>query len=316
MVSQQTLTTGFAREDMVAAFQIDGQAVRGRVSRLGEVTLDPILKRHAYAPELARLLGEALLLAALVGSAIKFQGKLLVQAEGNGPISLLVAEYSVDGSLRGYVRSDRAKWDDLMRINKGQRPHMPQLFGPNGALGLIIVHDDPSMQPYSGVVPLAKATLAECAEDYFRQSEQVDTRIALAVGELQVVGQPAEWRGGGLLMQQIAGDDARGDTEDAWETAQALFATVKDEELISPDLAPEGLLYRLFHETGVRMEPPVELADACSCNEERLRGTLSGLSDDGLRDLVEPDGNLSINCQFCNRHYVIPLEDVTGPTDA
>lgn len=312
MVSRKTLEPVGAVDDTVAAFQIDGQPVRGRITRLSAGTLDPILKRHDYPSELARLLGEALVLAALVGDSIKFEGKILVQAEGNGPVSLMVAEYNSQGSLRGYIRRDPEKWDNLMRINKGARPHMPQLFGSNGALGLIIVHDDPSMQPYSGVVPLERGTLAECAELYFSQSEQVESRISLAVAELTVTGEDPVWRGGGLLMQKIAGDDARGETDDAWETAEALFKTITDGELVEPDLSSEALLFRLFHEEGVRIETAQPLTDQCTCSEERLRATLSGLSDDGLRDLVEPDGNLSVNCQFCNRHYSIPIEDVTG----
>lgn len=306
---------GAPRTDMVAAFQIDGQPVRGRITRLGAASLDPILKRHDYPDELARLLGEALLLAALVGDSLKFEGRLLVQAEGNGPVGMLVAEYTTGGALRGYIRRDEGKWAALMEASGGARPAVPDVFGAKGALGLILVHDDPSMQPYSGVVPLDKPTLAECAEAYFERSEQVATRIALAVGELTVAGEAPAWRGGGLLMQQVAGDEARGATEEAWETAEALFATVSDEELIDPGLAPENLLYRLFHETGVRLERPRALDDACSCNEPRLRATLENLPDEGLRDLVEPDGTLSINCQFCNRHYAIDIEDVTSPPD-
>lgn len=316
MVSRQILGEGARRTDMVAAFQIDGEPVRGRITRQGAVTLDPILRRHDYDPELARLLGEALLLAALVGASLKFEGRLLVQAEGNGPVSMLVAEYTTEGDLRGYIRKDDEKWDALMRVNKGARPHVPQLFGPNGALGLIIVHADPSMQPYRGVVSLMKATLAECAEEYFERSEQVSTRIALAVGQWIEAGAPLAWRGGGLMMQKVAGDSARGETDEAWETANALFATVTDAELIGPDLAPDSLLYRLFHEQGVRLEAAQALTDQCSCNEARLRSTLQGLSDDGLRELVEPDGTLSINCQFCNRHYSIPIGEVTGSASA
>lgn len=316
MVSEQTLGALAPRDDMVAPFQIDGQPVRGRVARLGAGTLDPILTRHDYPTELARLLGEALVLAALVGSSLKFTGRVLVQAEGNGPISMLVAEYSTTGDLRGYVRHDSDKWARLMDLNKGARPHIPQLFGDKGVLGLILVQDDPAMQPYSGIVPLTGATLAECAEVYFRQSEQVDTRVALAIGELSVGREAAQWRGGGLLMQKVASDDARGDTDEAWETAEALFSTVTDSELIGPDLPASGLLYRLFHEQGVRMETAQPLVDTCSCNEARLIKTLEGLPDDGLRELVEADGTLSINCQFCNRHYRVPLEDVTGPADA
>ena len=320
MVSGKTVIgqgSGEGREtDMVAAYQIDGQPVRGRLARLGAGSLDPILKRHDYHPELARLLGEALILAALVGEALKFDGRLLVQAEGDGPVSMLVAEHDSQGNLRGYARTNRALWGGLMDEMDGARPQVPQLFGPKGVLGLIIVHSDPSMRSYQGVVPLSRPSLAQCAEEYFERSEQVPSRIALGVGELTVSEHAPGWRGGGLLLQKVAGDTLRGDTEDAWQTASTLFATVTDRELIDPALPPKGLLYRLFHEEGVRMEAKRPLADACSCNEQRLRDTLKGLSDDGLRELVEADGSLSVNCEFCNRHYSIPIDDVTDPPDA
>ena len=316
MVSRQNLSEFGGGRDMVAAYEIDGRPVRGRIARLGADTIDPILKRHDYHPELARLLGEALILAGLIGEALKFDGRLLVQAEGDGPISMLVAEHTSDGHIRGYARTNRPLWDALMEETGGRRPEIPYLFGPKGVLGLIIVHSDPSMRPYQGVVPLSRPTLSGCAEEYFERSEQVPSRIALGVGEMTVSDEAPGWRGGGLLLQRVAGDDARGDTTDAWETASALFTTVTDRELIDPALPPDRLLFRLFHEEGVRLEAEKPLTDACSCNEERLRETLQGLSDDGLRELVDPDGTLSINCQFCNRHYAIPIADVTGASDA
>ena len=301
-------------QDFVLNFQIDRQPVRGRLAMLGDGALDPILHRHDYPRELARLLGEALTLAALVGSSLKFKGRLLVQAEGDGIVSMLVGEYTTDGSLRGYLRYDAERWANLDRINKGQRPHVPQLFG-SGALGLIILHDDPSMQSYQGLVPLEKGTLAECAEVYFNQSEQVPTRVRLAVGELTEAGGKPAWRAGGALIQQVAGDSARGETREAWETAQALFATLTDAELVDPAVGPKTLLFRLFHEDGVRVEPAQALADACTCSEERLRGTLSSMPEAALRDLVEPDGSLKADCQFCGRMYRIPLRDIVGPAN-
>lgn len=300
------------QEDMVAPFQIEHQPVRGRVTRLGAASLDPILKRHAYPGHVARLIGEALLLATLVGSSLKFRGRLLVQAEGDGPIGMLVGEYATDGSLRAYARIDERRWADLERIDRGARPHIPQLFGPHGRLALIIVHDDPSMQPYQGIVPLQHGSLAECAEDYFARSEQVPTRIALTIAERERAGHEPDWLGGGMLIQQVAGDEARGETGEAWDTARALFATLRDQELADPCLTPADLLFRLFHEEGVRLEPAIPVRDSCSCNEERLRSTLSSFSDDALRELVDPDGTLDIRCQFCGRGYRIPVDDVTG----
>jgi len=308
----QAMTDTALTHDFVANFQIEQRPVRGRVVKLGELTLDGILSRHAYPKTLARVLGEAVTLAALVGSSLKFEGRLLVQAEGDGPVSMLVGEYRTDGSLRGYARFDKDRWENLDRINRGARPHMPQLFGKNGRLGLILVSDTAGTQPYQGIVPLTEGTLAECAEVYFRDSEQVPSRVALSVAELAVPGEETSWRAGGMLVQQIAPDDARGETHDAWDEAKALFATLTDGELADPDLPADQLLFRLFHETGVRMEEPLSLRDACTCNKERLIATLKSMPDAELRELVEEDGTLSIDCQFCNRHYSIAIDDVTG----
>lgn len=301
--------------DFVANFQIEQRPVRGRITKLGALSLDGILSRHAYPTNLARVLGEAVTLAALVGSSLKFEGRLMVQAEGDGPVSMLVGEYRTDGGLRGYAKFDADRWANLDRINRGERPHMPQLFGKSGRLALIMIPDTAGMQPYQGIVPLTKGTLAECAEVYFANSEQVPSRVGLSVAQLDVPGEATQWRAGGMLVQQIAGDDARGDTEDAWDEAKALFGTLTDGELADPDLPADQLLFRLFHETGVRMEAPLNVRDACTCNKERLISTLSSMPDGQLRELVEEDGTLSIDCQFCNRHYDIPIEDVTGASN-
>lgn len=298
--------------DFVANFQIEHRPVRGRAVRMGPASLSPILHRHDYPDNLARILGEAVTLAALVGSSLKFDGRLLVQAEGDGPVKMLVGEFRSDGGMRGYARYDDEAWAHLDKINKGAAPHMPQLFGPAGRLGLILIQDNPAIQPYQGIVPLVKGTLAECAEDYFAQSEQVPTRIALSVAEFERPGDPTLWVSGGMMIQRVASDEARGDTEEAWDEARALFATTTEAELADPDLPMEQLLYRLFHEQGVRLEPPMTLDDRCTCNEDRLISTLKAMSDESLRELVEPDGTLSIDCQFCGRHYTVPIEAVTG----
>ncbi len=295
-------------DDCISIFQIEGKPVRGRTVRLGQHSLGDILERHDYPTELARILGEAALLASLVGTSLKFDGRLLVQAEGDGPVSMLVAEYATNGAMRAYARFDQDRWDNLQRINKGGRPHMPQLFG-KGVLALIMISDDKSMRPYQGVVPLTKATLAECAEDYFHQSEQVPTKVALSVGQHSIENGSLYWRAGGMLLQQIAGDEARGDTDEAWEEARALFATITDVELVDPDLSSNALLYRLFHESGVRSEEVIKVRDECNCNFERLRTMLENMPDDELTEMAD-EGMLDIDCQFCSRQYNIPLAEV------
>ena len=296
-------------DDFVAGFTPQGLPVRGRVLSMGPGSLSPVLKRHAYPDHLAEILGQALLLSVLVGAGLKFEGKVLAQAEGDGPVSMLVGEYRKDGGVRAYTNHEPERWAWLEKVNKGDKPHMPQLFGPMGRLALIIMHENHDLQPYQGIVPLAKGTLAECAQDYFRQSEQVMTHLKMVVRK----DASGEWRGGGMMIQKIAGDQARGDTEEGWREAEALFATLKDDELIDPSLPADQLLYRLFNQRGVSMAAPQSLNDSCTCNHDRLIGTLQGLSDEALHDMVEPDGTLVVNCQFCSRDYVIPIADVTGP---
>ena len=305
-MTQPTQDTG----DFAATFQIEGRPIRGRAVRMGAASLAPILARHDYPPHLAAILGEAVMLAALVGASLKFEGKILVQAEGDGPVTMLVGEYNTNGNVRGYARYNAEGWANLERVNKGGEPHMPQLFGRTGRLGLILVQDNPDIQPYQGIVPLNKATLAQCAEDYFAMSEQVPSRIRLAIDRAE-----DGWTAGAMLIQRIAADDARGETDEGWREAEALFATLSPGELTDAGLGIPDLLFRLFHEQGVRMEGATPLLDQCTCNEERLVTTLNQMPDEALHELVEEDGTLAIDCQFCARHYRVSIDRVTGPVN-
>lgn len=291
-------------DDLIAAFSLDNAPVRGRIVRLGAGALDPILHRHDYPRPVAMLLGEALTLAALVGSLLKADGRMVVQAQGEGPVTLLVAEHGA-GGLRGYARLADGAAEALTGANR---------LPPSALLGagsLVLTLDlGPGQEPYQGIVPLEGDTLAQCAETFFRVSEQTDTGIRLAVGEVLSAAAPHAYRAGGVLMQRVAGDDARGDTAEDWNRASILFATVTDEELVDPELPADRLLYRLFHEEGARMGEASVLEDRCSCDEERLAGVMRNFPQDELRDLVEPDGMLHARCQFCSRSYVIAPERV------
>lgn len=288
-----------ATDDIIAPFGLDNAPVRGRIARLAAGALDPILHRHDYPRPVALLLGEALTLTALVGSLLKTDGRLVIQAQGEGPVTLLVAEH-LDGGVRGYARLAEGAAEKLAGAHR-----MP----PSELLGagsLILTLDlGENTTPFQGVVALEGATLAECAESYFRISEQTDTGIRLAVGEIINGDCPSQWRAGGVLMQRLASDQARGDTEEDWSRASILFNTVTDEELIDPALPADRLLYRLFHEEGVRMGEIAQLNDQCTCSEERLTGVMKQFPKQEIADLVEPDGKLHARCQFCSREYLI-----------
>lgn len=286
-----------APDDHVAPFQIENQPVRGRIVRLGEA-IDGVLTRHAYPEPVANLLGEACALAALVGSSLKFEGRLIVQAQGSGPVAYVVADYDTSGGLRGYCRFDS---DRVAEAAKGfVRPGAASLLGDG--LFIMTIDQGPDSERYQGVTAIEGETLALCAETYFAQSEQTPTRVRLAVGQADH-GAGAQWRAGGLLIQNIAEDAARGPTEEAWRTAQALFETVGEDELIDPLLSSETLLWRLFHEDGVRVFAGAALNGFCRCSDEKVIGMLRSFPLEERADMVEPDGRIHVTCEYCSRTY-------------
>jgi molecular chaperone Hsp33 len=282
-------------DDLVGAFQIEGEPVRGRLIRLGPA-IDQILRGHDYPEPVANLLGEACALAALVGSNLKFEGRLIVQAQGSGPVRYVVADYDTEGALRGYCRYDD---EGVAELGGGfARPGARTLLGKG--VFIMTVDQGPDMDRYQGVTAIEGETLALCAEQYFAQSEQTPTRVRLAVGKAGDA-----WRAGGVLIQNIAEDDARGSTEEAWARTQALFETLGEDELIDPALSPNRLLYRLFHEDGVRAFDPMRLRAFCRCSTERIVTVLSSFTPEERADMVEPDGQIRVTCEYCGRVYAV-----------
>jgi molecular chaperone Hsp33 len=165
------------------------------------------------------------------------------------------------------------------------------------------------------VTPIEGETLALCAEQYFAQSEQVPTRVRLAVGQLtDATGQ--HWRAGGAMIQNVAEDDARGPTRDAWERAEILFGTLAEDELVDPQIPPETLLYRLFHEDGVRMFTPKPLRAFCRCSDVGVRGMLRSFPAAERADMVEPDGHIHVTCEYCSRRYDVEPESLEEEAEA
>jgi molecular chaperone Hsp33 len=295
--------TQFPTDDFVAPFAIEEQPVRGRVARLGPA-IDQILTRHDYPEPVANLLGEACALAALVGSSLKFEGRLIVQAQGSGPVAYVVADYDTNGALRGYCRFDPER---VAAASSGfVRPGARSLLGEG--VFIMTVDPGPGMDRYQGVTPIEGETLALCAESYFAQSEQVPTRVRLAVGQVDT-GEGSNWRAGGMLLQNVAEDDARGSTEDAWTRAEAFFETVGEDELIDPSVSTQTLLWRLFHEDGVRLFSATPLSGFCRCTEERVIGMLMAFPPEERADMAQ-DGRIEVTCEYCSRVYALPAQVV------
>ena len=288
-----------ALDDVVSAFQIEGLPVRGRVVRLG-AAVHEVLSHHDYPEPVANLLGEACALAALVGSSLKFEGRLIVQAQGDGPVRYVVVDYDTSGGLRGYCRFDA---DEVGRVSEGfARPGAKTLLG--GGVFIMTLDQGPDTERYQGVTAIEGETLALCAEQYFDQSEQTPTRVRLAVGQVDT-GDGPSWRAGGILIQAIAGDETRGETQEAWRHAQAFFETTGEDELIDPTVSTPTLLYRLYHEDGVRLLEEKPLKAFCRCSDERISAVLASFSDEEKVEMVEPDGKIHVTCEYCSRVYAM-----------
>jgi molecular chaperone Hsp33 len=293
-------------DDLAAAFQIDGWPVRGRLVRLGE-TIDAILSAHAYPEPVAALLGEACVLAAILGSTLKFEGRLIVQAQGDGPVRYVVADYGTDGALRGYCRFDP---DAVAEASKGfARPGAKALLGQ----GVFVMTLDrgPDFERTQGITPIEGESLSLAAEHYFLQSEQIPTKVRLAVGSV-ATAEGEQWRAGGALIQLIAADDARGSTEEVWDRSRALFQTLADDELLDPTITPEILLFRLFHEDGVRLEDARPLSAQCRCSKDRISAVLSAFEPAERADMIEDDGKIRVTCEYCATVYELEPEEVVA----
>ncbi|MBN7807680.1 Hsp33 family molecular chaperone [Agrobacterium rosae] len=317
-------TLDFAGDDKVIPFQVEGLDVRGRAVQVGPL-LNSILERHEYPPVVARLLAEAVVLTALIGTSLKFSGKLTVQTKSDGPVDLLVADFTAPENMRAYARFDEER---LAEATVAGNTSPEQLLGA-GILAFTI-DQGVGMQPYQGIVPLDGSTLEDIAGVYFRQSEQLPTRVRLGVAELfdrDEEGKPRHgWRAGGLIAQFLPqaperlrqrdlhggdGDESGVDVaeDDAWNEAVALIDTVDTDELTDPQVPAEKLLYRLFHEQGVRVYEPQLILDRCNCSRDKIKGVLSGFSADEIRDSQE-DGVISVTCEFCSTTYHYQVEEL------
>lgn len=316
---------GRLNDDRVLPYSVSGLDVRGRIVRLGP-SIDAVLKRHAYPEPVSRLLGEAATLTVLLGSSLKFQGRFQLQTKTDGPVNMLVVDFEAPDSFRAVARFDAERVAGHMATGDAS----PGSLLGSGHLGMTVDQGTHATR-YQGIVALEGQGLEVAAHQYFRQSEQIPTRVRLAVGQT-IDGAGPVWRGGGLIVQfmphsperQKGVDIAPGDapegyelppqvhpdgiTDDAWNEARALAETVEDHELLDPTLDSERLLYRLFHERGAEIFEPATVREACGCSRERILDMMRGFSLDDRRHMVADDGTIGITCEFCSRHYAFQPE--------
>jgi molecular chaperone Hsp33 len=314
-------------DDSILPFEVAALDLRGRIVRLGPM-LDDILARHDYPSPVAKLLGEAIVLTVLLGSSLKFDGRFILQTQADGPVRMLVVDYMSPGKVRACARFDESR---VAAAIASQEASAGNLLG-RGHLAMTI-DQGPDMSRYQGLVALAGGDLEDAAHEYFLRSEQIPTRARLAVAEevrASSGGPRHRWRAGGMLLQFLPkkaermrgpdldpGDAPEGmaphvvPEDEAWVEGRSLIATVDDIELIDEDLSSERLLYRLFHERGVRVFRSRTLHAECSCSRDNVAAMLRSFSRDDRDHMVE-NGKISVTCEFCNSQYVFKPEDVAS----
>ncbi|MCB2112090.1 MAG: Hsp33 family molecular chaperone [Parvularculaceae bacterium] len=292
------------RDDLIIPFQVGDGSVRGRIVRLG-AAIDAVLRPHGFSDAVSELLGEAAALTALMGAGLKFDGKLIFQAQGEGDVRLLVADYCSDGALRATAS-----------VRGGENARGLAALMGKGHIALTI-DQGPDMDRYQGVTPIEGETLEQAAIGYFDQSEQIPTAVRLAVGKITRRGEEAVWRAGGVIAQFMpaeGGTRARGEAVSApqqdretWDRAAAFLNSTQADELLDPALSPEELLYRLYHEDGVRVFEARPVRAACGCNASKIAAVLARYSEEELADLAV-DGAISVDCEFCRRTYLFDTQ--------
>jgi molecular chaperone Hsp33 len=307
-----------AADDTVMPFAVAALDLRGRVVRLGPL-IDQILARHAYPDPVAKLLGEAVVLTVMLGTALKIDGRFILQTQSDGPVRMLVVDFTAPDKIRACARFDKDRVAAAIAAGKASGG---ALLG-KGHLAMTI-DQGPDTSRYQGLVALEGGSLEDAAHEYFLRSEQIPTRVRLAVAEEISAGNGGakhRWRAGGILLQFLPksperarvadlhpGDAPEGTVthavpeDDAWVEGRALIETVEDVELVDPALSSERLVYRLFHERGVRVFRASGLRGECSCSRENVEAMLKSFSQDDRDHMVE-NGVISVTCEFCSANY-------------
>jgi molecular chaperone Hsp33 len=307
-----------AADDTVMPFEVAALDLRGRVVRLGPL-VDDILERHAYPAPVAKLLGEAVVLTIMLGTSLKIEGRFILQTQCDGPVRMLVVDFIAPDKVRACARFDK---DRVAAAIAAGKTDAGALLG-KGHLAMTI-DQGPDMSRYQGLVALDGGSLEDAAHEYFLRSEQIPTRVRLAVAEELSAGNGGakhRWRAGGIMLQFLPksperarvadlhpGDAPEGTVthtvaeDDAWVEGRSLIETVEDVELVDPSLSSERLVYRLFHERGVRVFRAVDVRGECSCSRGSVEAMLKRFNQDDRDHMVE-NGKISVTCEFCSANY-------------
>ncbi|MBN8530692.1 MAG: Hsp33 family molecular chaperone HslO [Alphaproteobacteria bacterium] len=307
--------------DYVVPFVLHGTSLRGRLVRLSE-SVNGILTKHKYPEPVSKLLGELLVLTAMLGATLKYQGVFTMQLKSDGPVRFMVADYTSEGHLRGYVSLD----EEVFNIEKNIMPDAPMDFLALLGKGYLAITVDQGeeMERYQGIVELRGRTLVDAVQEYFHRSEQLEVLLVTAIGkemtEQKSGRRKRSWHAGGLMLQRMPEEGGNTeirldkkispeDREEGWRRARILGGSVKYEELLDWTLPPDTLLYRLFHEDGVWVYNVKEVAAKCRCSRKRIASVLGSMKREEVESM-KVRGKITVTCQFCNSKEIFSSEQI------
>lgn len=283
-------------DDSVTIFTLNDTGLRGRIVSMGHV-LDTIMMPHDYPPAVHRLVAETALLAVLLSSMLKYDGIFTLQAQGDGVVSMVVADVMSNGDLRACAT-----------IREGKREEAEAVPATGHALPLLgkgyiafTVDQGAYTERYQGIVELKESLLSDSVQNYFRNSEQIATGLRTAIEFSD-----GQWRAGGILIQHVPGEGgvaglSEGD-EDGWRRTMLLLQSCTNAELTDRGLPANDLLYRLFHEEGITVQPPRALRKGCRCSPEKLEKILATLTPED-KEHMTVNGVITMNCTFCSKDF-------------
>ncbi len=289
--------------DIVRPFHLERAHLRGRFVRLEE-TVHYVLTAHAYPEPVSRLLAELLVLAGSFVGVLKFTGTFSLQIRAEGPIRLMVVDVTNEGVMRGYASFEE---EALTGADTGD----PAALFHEAVLALTVDQRAAGGQMQQGIVRIDGRGPSDALLVYFRQSEQIPTAVRTAVGRDPLTGR---WRAAGILVQAMPGDlgEETEERRENWHRVMLFLRTVTEEELLGDGLSPDEVLYRLFHEEGVRVFDTVPITPGCSCDRERVRAMLRHFPPEELEGMRQEDGGIDVTCQFCSRRYPFEAGEVDG----
>ncbi len=300
-------------------FQLETSNLRGRVARLGSV-LDDILNAHNYPLPISHLVAETITISICLSSMLKYEGIFTFQAQGDGPVRMLVSDVTSSGVVRACASFDKERFQkareqiSALKTTESAQNHLAQYLG-KGYIVFTVDQGAGNSQRYQGIVELKGSSLSDCVNHYFAQSEQIGTAIKMAVGK-----RDNGWRSGAIMLQNMPSEEdyinneskevsKSNIDEDDWRRSMILLESCSENELLDKNLSSDDLLIRLFHEDGIRVYERKAIKKGCRCNVKRVKNILYSMSKDDINHM-SVEGKIEMVCEFCSKSYKFDKEEV------